>query len=115
MSDCERCDGDGEIHTDIETLQCPNCRDVCQWCNQPYDDGEPLGETGLAVCRPCIRDMARYKEDVAWQFNVTIGLEDWLDDPDTLRADLDSAIEDVFAEYGFDTVSGEWDIRDPDA
>lgn len=115
MSDCERCNGNGEIEAKIETLQCPNCRDVCQWCNQPCEDGEPLGDTGLAVCRTCIQDMAVYKEDVEWSLHVTVGLDALLDDPDEFRADLSSAVSAVFDEYGFGTDSGEWEVRNAEA
>jgi len=113
MSDCERCNGDGEIAGEVETLQCPHCRDVCQWCNTEYDDGEPLGETGLSVCRPCIRDMAAYKEDVAWQLAVTVGIENVVDDPAKLRDALDSAIADVLELHGVntDSVPDEWEVR----
>jgi len=111
MSECGRCDGDGNIECQIETVPCPSCRDVCQWCNKEYDDGEPLGDTGLSVCRQCIRDMAAYKEDVEWQFNITVAFENYLDNPAEFREELDAAIESVFSEYGLSTETGDWDVR----
>jgi len=114
MSECDRCDGTGEIDGDIETVDCPNCRDVCQWCNQQYDDGEPLGDTGLAVCRPCIRDMAAYKERTSCQLAVSVGYENYLSNADELRSDLDDAVLGVFANYGVQTDSGDWDVRLPE-
>lgn len=110
---CERCNGDGTIQGDIEDLQCPNCRSVCQWCNQPYDDGEPLGDTGLWVCRTCIRDMAQFKEQVAWQTFLSVGFDEYLDTADEFRSDVDAAIKDVVSEYGFERETGEWEVRQP--
>jgi len=117
MSDCERCDGTGEIQGSVETVRCPNCEDVCQWCNNPFEDGEQLGETGLSVCRPCIRDMAKYKEDVAWQLFVSIGVDELVETPDELREDLDAAIKDTFADYDLNApVPDGWEVRnDPNA
>lgn len=114
MNDCQRCDGEGRIDGAIETLDCPNCRDVCQWCNNTYDDGEKLGDTGLFVCRPCIRDMGDFKECSYWAIYTSVGLDNYLDDADELRADLDRAISDTFAEYGIETDAGGWDVRNPD-
>jgi len=113
MSECARCNGDGEIDGCVETVPCPNCEDVCQWCNNEYDDGEPLGDTGLAVCRDCIRDMARYKEDVPWQLFVTTGIGNVIENPDELRTAMSKALRDAFAEYGvdLDTATDEWEVR----
>lgn len=111
MNDCHRCDGEGNIEGDIETVPCPFCEDVCQWCNKEYDDGEQLGDTGLGVCRGCIRDMSNYKEGISWQLYVSVAVDDYLDNPDAFRDDLDDAIESVFDEYGFGLERGEWEVR----
>ena len=111
-ADCGRCDGDGEIERPLGTLGCPNCRDVCQWCNSPYDDGEELGDTGLVVCRPCIRDMAAYKEDVEWQLHVMAEVDAHVDSPGAFRDDLSAAVREVFRAYDFDvTEDGDWMLR----
>lgn len=110
-NDCDRCDGEGTIHGETGDLACPNCEGVCQWCNTEFDDGEELGDTGLHVCRPCIRDMAGYKEDVVFQLFVDSGLDDYLDDADAFREDIDDALVEVFDKHGVTIEQGDWGLR----
>jgi hypothetical protein len=112
MPDCERCDGNGTIDGAVSDLACPNCTDACQWCNRTVDDGEELGNTGLSVCRQCIRDMAGYKEDISWMFLLDSGVSEVVDDVEQLRLDIDAAISDVFESHGANAESGEWDVQD---
>ena len=114
MSECERCNGDGEIVGEVETVLCPNCEDVCQWCNNRFEDGEQLGDSGLWVCRDCIRDMAAYKEDVGWQFIMSTGVDNIVDDADELRAAISERHRQAFREFGIstDSVPDEWIVRD---
>ena len=114
MSECARCT-DGVIETPHESLACPNCEDVCQWCNHPYDDGEPLGDTGLFVCRACIRDMADYKERAAWQLFITPAINGYVDDVEAFNSDLDTALVDAAAKHGVDLrTQGDWEYRNDD-
>ena len=112
-TDCGRCNGDGTIEANVADLLCPACHDgVCTWCNQRFDDGERLGDTHLEVCRSCIRDMATYKEDVVYQFALANELNDHVDDPDALMADISEAHVNVFDAHGIElTNPNEWDVR----
>jgi len=115
MSDCDRCDGDGTIHAKVGDLLCPNCHDdVCQWCNSRFEDGEPLGDSGLSVCRPCIRDMARYKEDAAYAFYLAHELDSHVDELSDLQATLSEYIQAAFAEYDLEVNNGDWINREPE-
>lgn len=115
--DCDRCDGDGTIHAAVGDLACPNCHDdVCQWCNTHFEDGEELGDSGLRVCRPCIRDMATYKEDACYSFYLAYELHDRVDDIDGLQREIRADIRAAFNRYGVELRDDDegFDVRPPD-
>ena len=86
----------------------------CHWCKNDRGDGEPLGDTGLWVCRDCIRDMGRYKRELDWQFFLDADVSRLVDEPDAFREDISAAIDDVFDDHGIEArkSSGGWDVRE---